>query len=118
MNISQKIKQIIEEDNASEQKTKQMLEMAEKKYHLEKDFRDISFKLSSKQTQIKELGNEVIKLGSEFIVLEKENNIAMETLQDLVKKVVEEEQKTEALQVSRYMPIKIIGHLNKISFYR
>lgn len=102
MNIPQKINQIKHEDKESDEKNKQMLYAEQKKYRLERDFREINFKLSGKQTEMKKLNQEVIKLDSQLIVLEKQYDIAKRTLEDLLKKVVEGEKKTEYIQVNEY----------------
>lgn len=100
MDLSEKIKQIVQEDKELEIKSKQILELSTKKYHLEKDLRELNMQLSVKRGELESLNEEVRKLESEFIVLEQQHVIAKETVHELVKVVLDEEKKTKDIQVS------------------
>lgn len=99
MDLSQQLKNLVENDRELERRNKILSELSIKKVQLEKNIKDAKSRLSAEQTELMNRKNENVVLENEVLVVEKGVEAAKQGIEELIRKVLAVEQDNTKIQV-------------------
>lgn len=99
MDLSQQIKNLVENDRELERRNKKLSDLSMKKVQLERNIKEAKLKLSSEQDELTSRSKENVLLENELLVVEKGVGVAKQGIEELIRKVLTLEHENKNLQV-------------------
>nr|XP_023015626.1 uncharacterized protein LOC111505102 [Leptinotarsa decemlineata] len=105
MDLSKELNQIAINGREAEIRAKKMYEMTERKYDLQRKIKDANTMLQVKKENLTDIRKETVSLSCKLSVVTAKEQIAKETVHELVHQVVAAEKETEDAQKSYWQQI-------------